>query len=52
MPGLLEGSGWFGPWGEGLGQRLLLPTQLLPPTGWFPAKFVEVLDERSKEVRM
>lgn len=21
------------------------------PTGWFPAKFVEVLDERSKEVR-
>lgn len=31
---------------------LLLPTELLPPTGWFPAKFVEVLDERSKEVRM
>lgn len=22
------------------------------PTGWFPAKFVEVLDERSKEVRV
>lgn len=21
------------------------------PLGWFPAKFVEVLDERSKEVR-
>lgn len=21
------------------------------PPGWFPAKFVEVLDERSKEVR-
>lgn len=56
MPDLLEGSGWFGetfafgPWAQGLGWLLLFLTWLLLPTGWFPAKFVEVLDERSKEV--
>lgn len=36
--------------GGALGRRAACLTGSASPTGWFPAKFVEVLDERSKEV--
>ena len=41
---------WFSPrGGASLGWQDLTLSLLLSP-GWFPAKFVEILDERSKEV--
>lgn len=36
--------------GGASGRRAACLTGSASPTGWFPAKFVEVLDERSKEV--
>lgn len=40
------------PWGEVSGHQAVHSSQgPASPAGWFPAKFVEVLDERSKEVR-